>query len=407
MKPLKAFSKQLFGARYERITKSLLVCLIIFLALYAAEIKVTIAPFILFLTATALSFEVMWQGISSAGNADRMMGLFALPFHNKRFVISYLLAFGGYAFITKILPVLTIFWVIGTSSIAQIGMAVLCACNGCTLAAAWYAMSEKKHMVPIFLCVFWNCGVLLSVFFVKPLMLLGGIILTSIVAATCYLLATDVYTFYRPAPAKKLISRSRGSGNVLLYLLRYLFTNKSYLVNTVGLWAIACFLPLMLGQLEGLNAMPLGFAILCLNTPICILLSCDPALEQAIRALPGQAIRFCSRYCFFIFSVNMSTNSIYLISWQIQNGGIDSLDMVTAMLFALQSAILSVLLEWRHPIRNWKIESDLWHHPRKYVVPILMMLVSGATGSVTWAIYLLMGLLIVEGVVLALLGNLN
>lgn len=38
-----------------------------------------------------------------------------------------------------------------------------------------------------------------------------------------------------------------------------------------------------------INVMPLGFAILCLNTPICILLSCDPNLEQAVRVLPGQA----------------------------------------------------------------------------------------------------------------------
>lgn len=45
-----------------------------------------------------------------------------------------------------------------------------------------------------------------------------------------------------------------------------------------------------------------------------------------------------------------------------------------AVFFALQSAVLSVLLEWFYPIRNWKIESDLWHHPRKYVVPVIMLL---------------------------------
>ena len=35
--------------------------------------------------------------------------------------------------------------------------------------------------------------------------------------------------------------------------------------------------------------MPLGLAVLCLNTSICILLSCDPGLEQAVRTLPEQA----------------------------------------------------------------------------------------------------------------------
>ena len=68
--------------------------------------------------------------------------------------------------------------------------------------------------------------------------------------------------------------------------------NKSYLINTVGLCAIACFLPLLFGEFQGLNMFPIGLAILCLNTPICTLLSCDPDLEQAIRMLPGQAGRF-------------------------------------------------------------------------------------------------------------------
>ena len=48
--------------------------------------------------------------------------------------------------------------------------------------------------------------------------------------------------------------------------------------------------------------------------------------------------------------------------------------------FALLSAIGSVLLEWFCPLRNWKIESDLWHHPRKYVVPGIMMLLAGVVG---------------------------
>lgn len=53
-----------------------------------------------------------------------------------------------------------------------------------------------------------------------------------------------------------------------------------------------------------------------------------------------------------------------------------------AVLFALQSAILSIALEWVRPIRNWKNESDLWHHPRKYFVTLLLMLVAAFVS--TW-----------------------
>ena len=135
-------------------------------------------------------------------------------------------------------------------------------------------------------------------------------------------------------------------------------------------------MPYFLREMAGLSVVPVGFAILTLNTPICILLSCDRDLEQAVRFLPGQKQRFSIPYCLFIFSCNMAADVIFLLSRQIQNGGITVLTIAGAVFFALQSAVLSVLLEWFYPIRSWKTESDLWHHPRKYVVPAVMLLLA-------------------------------
>ncbi|MDE6846519.1 MAG: hypothetical protein K2J99_12255 [Lachnospiraceae bacterium] len=358
MRSFCVIAKQLLGARYESVTKSLLTCFIIFSALYAAGIRVEVAPFIFFLTATLFSMGVMWRSLGSARNAEIMQGLFMLPFDNKELVVSYLLAFGSYTLITKTLLVLTLFLAINRWSVTQILTAALCTCNGCVLATAGYITFRKKNISSLF--------------------------------------SVDAYIFYRSVPARKVFSRDRRNGNILLYLLRHLTTNKSYLMNTGGLWVIACFLPLLLGQFDGLNAMPLGFAILGLNTPICILLSCNPRLEQAVRTLPGQAIRFGSGYCFFIFVVNIMADNIYLISWQLQNGGVLYTNVITAVLFALQSAILSVILEWRYPIRNWKIENDLWHHPRKYIVPLLMLLAAVIVGTRPSAIWVWICIVIVE-----------
>lgn len=371
MKTFHVIAKQLFGVRYESITKSLLACFIIFFALYAGEIRLAVAPFVFFLTTTLFSMGVMWRSLNSAQNAEMMMGVFMLPFDNKELISSYLLAFSGYTLVTKTLLVLTLFFTVGTWNAAQILTAVLCACNGCALAAAGYVMLRKKNVIPVIL---WGCGIVLSIFFVKQLAVFCGIIGISFVMAVLYLLSGDAYMLYRPVSVEKLFKRPVGKGSVLRYLLRYLATNKSYLMNTAGLWVIACFLPFLLGQFNGLNVMLLGFAILTLNTPLCILLSCDRELEQAVRALPGQVMRFGSWYCFFIFVVNMAADGVYLVSWQLQNGGVLCTDVLTAALIALQSAILSVILEWKYPIRNWKIENDLWHHPRKYIVPLLMLM---------------------------------
>lgn len=71
-----------------------------------------------------------------------------------------------------------------------------------------------------------------------------------------------------------------------------------------------------------------------------------------------------------------------------------------AVCFALQSAIASVLLEWNYLLRGWRIESDLWHHPRKYIVPVMMMLAAGMVGTVPRLMYVLFILLAAEDSIL-------
>ncbi len=394
MNILKALLKQLLGTKYDRAAKSLIACLIAFPAIRTAEIKIAISPSVLFLTATAFSAGIMWQALNSSGNADRMVGLFMLPFKNRRMALSIVLAFTGYTLITKTFLVLTLFFAVHEWSAVQITVSLFCACNGCFTAAAWYTTTKKKKRLPI--VFLWCAALLLSIFFVQDIVFFALIVLASLCLSVLRLLTEDAYGFYRPASAKQLIRHTRGTGSIFLYLLRYLITNKNYLLNTAGLCLIAAFLPLLLGQFEGLYVMPPGFAILCLNTPICILLSCDPDLEQAVRVLPGQAGRFCSRYCVFIFLINMAVSSVYLVSWQVQHGGTGGMEITAALLISLQSAVLSVLLEWCHPIRGWKIESDLWHHPRKYIVPLIMLLTAVFIGMWPESIWILLCIVLAE-----------
>ena len=392
--------EQLFDAKYERAVKSLIACIILFLAIHTAGIEIEIAPSILLLTATAFSMGIMWQILNSSGNADRMTGLFMLPFRNREMTFSLVLAFTSYTLITKTFLVLALFFAVHEWSVLQIAVSLLCACNSCFSAAVWYTMKKRKMFLPVF--ILWGGAIFAPIFLVRETVIICFIAFTSMLISFLRLLKADAYIFYHPVSAKLLIKHTKGTGSIFLYLLRYLITNKNYLLNTAGLCVIAGVMPFILGQFEGVNVMPLGFAVLCLNTPICILLSCDPDLEQAVRTLPGQAKRFCTNYCFFIFSVNMAVNSVYLISWQIGKSGVNSTEIITALIIALQSAILSVLLEWFCPVRNWKIENDLWHHPRKYIVPLIMFLVAGLISMWSINIWVLLCIVIAEVLSLSL-----
>lgn len=213
----------------------------------------------------------------------------------------------------------------------------------------------------------------------------------------------DGYIFYSQEDKKSYRVKQHRRFSVWRYLFRYLNSHKNYLINTAVMWCVALILPHFLGKMESLFVIPIGFAVLSLNTPICILLSCDPDLERAVRFLPGQKKAFCVPYCLFIFFCNMAANAIFLFSWQMKNSNVTILMILTAVFFALQSAILSVLLEWFYPVRDWKIESDLWHHPRKYVVPAIMLLAAGAVGTFPALIPVLLLLLAVEIVIFIIL----
>lgn len=387
----KAFAKRLFGVKYERLPRTLLIDLIVFGGLHVAGLRVQIAPFILYLMTGTVTAGVMWQALSSKDNAANMQNMFMLPFDGRKFVFSYVAALGVYAFLTKTAALLAVLLAVSVWNFAQIVGSVLCAINAILMAAAIY--SFRKHW---YVGGLWIAAVIAASWFLgnrpwfMPLLLANGIL------AVLRLQGLDGYSFYVQGGENVRARKGRRRASVWRYLFRYLKCHKNYLANTVIMWGVAVVLPLFFKRMEGLFVVPIGFAILSLNTPICILMSCDPALQQAVRFLPGQRKAFCLPYCLFIFLCNMVANVIFLGSLQIQSGGVTVPMIVAALFFALQSAICSVLLEWFYPVRNWKIESDLWHHPRKYIVPVTMLLLAGVVGTMPALFFVLVPLLAAE-----------
>jgi len=325
-------AKKLFGVNYERLIRTLFLELVVFLGLHISGLQVEISPFILYLMSGAFSGGVMWQALSSDDNRANMENMLMLPFEGRTLVFSYVAALGTYTLLTQTAGLLAVVWAVSEWSWAEILGSVLCALAAIVIVSCLYPLRLGR---------------------------------------------TDAYAFYvQPASRGRTVKVHRRY-SVRRYLFRYLMAHKNYLVNTAAMWGVACVLPLLLGQMEARFVLPIGFVILFLNTPVCILLSCDPALERVVRFLPGQQKTFCVPYCLFIFGCNLAADMVFLCSWQIRIGGIGPLHTLTAAAFALLSAIGSVLLEWYCPIRGWKIESDLWHHPRKYVVPAVMLLLAG------------------------------
>ncbi len=387
----KAFAKKLFGARYERLLQTILLDVIIFWGLHIAGFQVQIAASVRILMLSAFTAGVMWQALSSKDNAVELKHMLMLPYQPQEFVFSYVAALGGYTVLTKTGLLLAVLLAVSAwKSIEMIGMAISML-HAVLMAAAVYSLRKYWYTGGL-----WAAAIVSAILFCGSRTWFGLLLLADSLVAVLILWKADGYAFYQGESEKSHAIRQRKRGSLWRYFFRYLSDHKNYLLNTVVMWCAAIVMPYFLREMAGLFVVPVGFAILSLNTPICILLSCDRDLEQAVRFLPGQKGCFCVPYCLFIFSCNMAADMIFLLSWQIQNGGVTVLMIAGAVFFALQSAVLSVLLEWFYPIRGWKIESDLWHHPRKYVVPVVLLLLAG--GACVWPVllYVLLALLAVE-----------
>lgn len=391
----KAFAKKLFGAKYERLPRTLFMDVIVFWGLYIAGFQVQIASFVRVLMISAFTAGVMWQALSSKDNAVELTAMLMLPHQRREFVFSYVGMLGAYTVLTKTGLLFAVLQAVSAWKPVELVGMILCMIHAVLMVAAAYSLRKYWYAGGI-----WVTAIVSAILFLRSELLLDLLLLVNGLFAILILWKADGYVFYQKESKKSHTVRQRKRASLWRYFFRYLSCHKNYLLNTAVMWCVALVLPCFLKEMAGLSVIPVGFAILSLNTPICILLSCDPDLEQAVRFLPGQKQRFCIPYCLFIFLCNMAADVIFLLSWQIQNGSVTAHMIAGAVFFALQSAVLSVLLEWFYPIRGWKIESDLWHHPRKYVVPVVMLLLAGAVSSCPVLLPVLLSLLAVEIIVL-------
>ena len=394
----KAFAKKLFGAKYERLPRTLFMDVIVFWGLYIAGFQVQIASFIRVLMISTFTAGVMWQALSSKDNMVELTAMLMLPYRRREFIFAYVGVLGAYTVLTKTGLLFAVLLAVSAWNLVELVAMILCMIHAVLMAAAVYSVRKYWYTSGL-----WAAGIVAAILFLESRTWFCLFLLVNSLFAVLILWRADGYDFYQKESKKTHAIRQGKRATLWRYFFRYLSCHKNYLLNTAVMWCVALVLPCFFREMTGLSVIPVGFAILCFNTPICILLSCDPDLEQAVRFLPGQKRRFCIPYCLFIFLCNMAADVIFLCSWRIQNGSVTVHMIAGAVFFALQSAVLSVLLEWFYPIRGWKIESDLWHHPRKYVVPVVMLLLAGAVSSCPVLLPVLLALMAVEIVVLLIL----
>ncbi|MBQ8612895.1 MAG: hypothetical protein IJ416_01610 [Ruminiclostridium sp.] len=361
------FRKKLFGNGFEKILKYIAVCALVFFGLRMAEVNIQIAHYIKYLMSGTFTAGIMWHSLSSDNSAE-LSGIVMLPFKKQSFTFSYIGAYGIYTIITKSALLISIISAVSAPTMIEIIGMTVCTLNGILVASAVYAM--KKYRIVGFI---WAAASAAVIFTEYALILLS----VNLILSLFVLISANPYNFINNFSSNKAIKNSCNH-SVWKYLFRYMSSHKNYLINSAAMWAFGIILPTFIKEIDGSAFLPMGFAILSINTPLCVLISADRSLREAIHFLPSGTQMFCLPYFSFIAVNNIIAYTFYLVSFGLQTGTAEPKNIVLAVIFALLGALGSVFMEMKFPLTSYKTESDLWHHPRKYIVPAALMLIAGA-----------------------------
>ena len=319
IRTLKVNLKYFMGVNYQRFTQMLFVWLLVFFALRFSEIRIEIMPAVMWLTTAFLTVNSVWQVLSADDTLEQLRGQLLLPEKPVYFHCGLFLAVLLYILFTKAGFILTIYLAVHSfDSVAVSG--------------------------------FW------FIFFISGL--LG------------YCLA---FRREKVISKKHLIHRPHQS--FVFYLLRCFMNNRKYVFNTVLLWIFGSSFSLALSSMSAVF-LPVGFVLMCFNTPLGILLSSDKDLYRQINLLPREARTVFLPYLLFAVIVNLLACGVFLIVWQVAVGSFSVIMILYAFGFSVISAEVTVVLEWKFPLLAWQVESDLWHHPRKYATPFIMLMLA-------------------------------
>ncbi len=218
----KAFAKKLFGARYERLPRTLLIDVILFWGLYIAGFQVQVAASVRILMISAFTAGVMWQALSSKDNAVELKHMLMLPQHGREFVFSYVAALGAYTVLTKTGLLLAVLLAVSAwKSIELIGMAI-CMLHAVLMAAAVYSLRKYWYTGGL-----WAVAIVSAILFCGSRTWFGLLLLANSFVAVLILWKAEVSLFYQGESGRSHAIKQRKMGSLWRYFFRYLSDHKN------------------------------------------------------------------------------------------------------------------------------------------------------------------------------------
>lgn len=362
---------KLLGKRYEKVLKCIFAAAVVFFGFKSMGYSIHVSQKVILFSNLFFSGTIIMQVLNSEDNARYLRGVFAMPFAEKNFLTGYAAVTGIYVFFTKSILMYVLIMAFSDSISVMSGMLIavnfVFICLGTMIV---YAFLHDRAYIS-----FITAAAGIALCFILPE---NAIALLVYAVADVFLLFAvnriNPYRFMKTASGKKRRQKNISGFNfpVLKYILRYVLSNKSYLISTAIIIIFSSYLSWSVKDMGVRNGSLIGMAMLSVNTPLAVIVSSSRTLKKKLCSMPDSIRSFYIPYAAVLFLYYILAYSILIMILYFIKTDITWISFLAAFLYSLQASVITVFMEYKYTLTKWSTESDLWHNPRKYIIPVIL-----------------------------------
>lgn len=217
-----------------------------------------------------------------------------------------------------------------------------------------------------------TCNSIIYVYIVRILSFNNNLIISIIWGLSiCFFYCIYIRNYFmKHAFFKVDISDQLSKFTLSNYFLKFFWAENVYIINTIGIFVMIILIGLFSPKEISI---PLSCAVGTINTPLLTIFSTERELIDMNNLFPNKFRSLSRDYIFVISGYFIVVQTIILI----MNFKYVSIKMLVHFLIVVMIEVyFSYILEKKKPIKNKKTTVQIWKNPRKYILTVIIFLIS-------------------------------
>lgn len=300
---------------------------------------------------------------------EKVKNYISLPISNSRLLLGFVFSLILVSLLERISFLLIIVLISNNNLLINIPLVIIVSIFSILINVWILILINKKRKLEWVLVVAVLLSYILISYFNFSIFINIAVMLLCYVISLIGILKEDSLYIAINGNKSALVTRFKYGGN---YFFKVLMNEKIYIINTLMLLILIVFLSAI--QMDNFIVSSMVWAIGAVNTPVLTMLSSDPHLRRQAKMLSTKQQGIWSMYKRFVFIYFLLVNGFILaLNIFLKNNNI----LINICIFAVISVIepiIAFILEDKFVLTNWQTKQELWKHPRKYILPLIVFL---------------------------------